>query len=109
MGRIKMLTPDRIKEKVFQTTGRGSYRSDDVDMFMSEVVASYEQMFKENSDLVKKITILAIIGNNSKYIMLFHVFGFFILNEKHEKAVEAYKCAYKNNSRYNIAKPMNSR
>ena len=28
----------------------------------------------------KKITILAIIGNNSKYIMLFHVFGFFILN-----------------------------
>ncbi len=54
-----MLTPDRIKEKVFQTTGRGSYRSDDVDMFMSEVQASYEQMFKENGDLVRKISILA--------------------------------------------------
>lgn len=54
-----MLTPDRIKEKVFQTTGRGSYRSEDVDMFMSEVQASYEQMFKENSDLVRKISILA--------------------------------------------------
>ena len=54
-----MLTPERIKEKVFQTTGRGSYRSDDVDMFMSEVQASYEQMFKENGDLVRKISILA--------------------------------------------------
>ncbi len=54
-----MLTPERIKEKVFQTTGRGSYRSEDVDMFMSEVVASYEQMFKENGDLVRKISILA--------------------------------------------------
>ena len=54
-----MLTPDRIKEKVFPTTGRGSYRSEDVDMFMSEVAASYEQMFKENGDLVRKISILA--------------------------------------------------
>ncbi len=54
-----MLTPDRIKEKVFQTTGRGSYRAEDVDMFMNEVVASYEQMFKENGDLVRKINILA--------------------------------------------------
>ncbi len=54
-----MLTPERIKEKVFQTTGRGSYRSDDVDMFMNEISASYEQMFKENGDLVRKISILA--------------------------------------------------
>ncbi len=54
-----MLTPDRIKEKVFPTTGRGSYRSEDVDKFMSEVAASYEQMFKENGDLVRKISILA--------------------------------------------------
>ncbi len=54
-----MLTPDKIKEKVFQTTGRGSYRSEDVDMFMHEVAASYEQMFKENGDLVRKISILA--------------------------------------------------
>ena len=54
-----MLTPDRIKEKVFPTTGRGSYRSEDVDMFMNVVAASYEQMFKENGDLVRKISILA--------------------------------------------------
>ncbi|MGN1161039.1 MAG: DivIVA domain-containing protein [Candidatus Fimenecus sp.] len=54
-----MLTPDRIKEKTFQTTGRGSYRADDVDSFLSEVSASYEQMFRENGDLIKKISILA--------------------------------------------------
>lgn len=54
-----MLTPDNIKNKVFQTTGRGSYNSADVDLFMNEVTASYEQMFKENSDLIRKISILA--------------------------------------------------
>ena len=54
-----MLTPDKIKEKTFQTTGRGSYRSEDVDSFMTEVSSSYERMFKENSDLIKKISILA--------------------------------------------------
>ena len=55
---ILMLTPDKIKEKSFQTTGRGSYRAEDVDNFLSEVSASYEQMFKENGELVKKISIL---------------------------------------------------
>lgn len=54
-----MLTPDKIKEKTFQTTGRGSYRADDVDSFLNEVSASYEQMFRENGDLIKKISILA--------------------------------------------------
>lgn len=54
-----MLTPDRIREKTFQTTGRGSYRAEDVDRFINEVSVSYEQMFKENTDLIKKISILA--------------------------------------------------
>ncbi len=54
-----MLTPDKIREKSFQTTGRGSYRAEDVDSFLNEVSASYEQMFKENGDLIKKISILA--------------------------------------------------
>ena len=54
-----MLTPEKIKEKSFQTTGRGSYRAEDVDSFLSEVSASYEQMFRENGDLIKKISILA--------------------------------------------------
>lgn len=54
-----MLTPERIKERTFQTAGRGSYRAEDVDGFMNEVSASYEQMYKENTDLIKKISILA--------------------------------------------------
>lgn len=54
-----MLTPDKIREKQFQSSGRGSYRADDVDAFMNEVSASYEQMFKENGDLIRKISILA--------------------------------------------------
>lgn len=54
-----MLTPERIKERTFQTAGRGSYRAEDVDSFMNEVSASYEQMYKENTDLIKKISILA--------------------------------------------------
>lgn len=54
-----MLTPDKINEKQFQSSGRGSYRAEDVDAFINEVSASYEQMFKENGDLVRKISILA--------------------------------------------------
>ncbi|MEG0545632.1 MAG: DivIVA domain-containing protein [Oscillospiraceae bacterium] len=54
-----MLTPEKIKGKEFQTTGRGSYRADDVDSFIAEVSSSYDQMFKENGELIKKISILA--------------------------------------------------
>ncbi len=54
-----MLTPEKIREKSFQTTGRGSYRAEDVDAFLEEVVVSYEQMFNENGDLIKKLTVLA--------------------------------------------------
>ena len=54
-----MLTPDEVKSKQFQATGRGAYRADDVDGFFAEVSASYEQMFKENGELIKKISLLA--------------------------------------------------
>lgn len=54
-----MLTPDAVKSKQFQATGRGAYRADDVDGFFAEVSASYEQMFKENGELIKKISLLA--------------------------------------------------
>ncbi len=54
-----MLTPDKIKSKSFQTTGMGSYRSEDVNNFFEEVSASYEQLFKENSSLIKKLSLLA--------------------------------------------------
>lgn len=54
-----MLTPEVVKAKEFQASGRGAYRADDVDGFFAEVAASYEQMFKENGELIKKISILA--------------------------------------------------
>ena len=54
-----MLTPEIVKQKSFQTTGRGSYRAEDVDSFFFEVATSYEQMYRENAELIKKITILA--------------------------------------------------
>lgn len=54
-----MLKPEQIKGKEFQTTGRGSYRAEDVDAFVAEVSESYDSMFKANAELVKKISILA--------------------------------------------------
>lgn len=54
-----MLTPEVVKAKEFQASGRGAYRAEDVDSFFAEVSASYEQMFKENGELIKKISILA--------------------------------------------------
>ena len=54
-----MLTPDKIKNKTFQTTGKGSYRAEEVNAFMEEVSASYEQVFRENGEIIKKMSILA--------------------------------------------------
>ena len=54
-----MLTPERIKNKSFTTTGMGSYRADDVDLFLKEVYTSYDQMFRENREIIKKMSILA--------------------------------------------------
>lgn len=54
-----MLTPDKIKSKTFQTTATGSYRSEDVNNFFEEVAVSYEQLFRENGSLIKKLSLLA--------------------------------------------------
>ena len=54
-----MLTPFQVKDKIFQASGRSAYKADDVDRFMEEVGSSYEQMFKENSELIKRVSLLA--------------------------------------------------
>lgn len=54
-----MLTPDRLKNKTFTTSGKGSYRAEEVDSFMQEVSASYEQVFRENGEIIKKMSVLA--------------------------------------------------
>lgn len=54
-----MLTPKQIKAYDFQLAGRSAYKAADVDNFVEEVYASYDQMFRENGELVKKLNLLA--------------------------------------------------
>lgn len=55
-----MLTIDEIKNISFRkATLNGGYRAEDVDSFIDEVIASFEQLKKEKTNLVHKIDILA--------------------------------------------------
>ena len=54
-----MLTPSKIKNHHFEAAGKNAYRAQSVDDFFEIVADSYEQMFKENGELVKKIGLLA--------------------------------------------------
>lgn len=55
-----MLTIDEIKNVSFRkATLSGGYRAEDVDAFIDEVIASFEQLKKEKTNLVHKIDILA--------------------------------------------------
>ena len=56
---MAMLTPGKIKGYQFQPAGRGTYKAEEVDDFLAQVVESYEQVFKENGELVKKLKLLA--------------------------------------------------
>lgn len=55
-----MLTIDEIKNVSFRkATLSGGYRAEDVDSFIDEVIASFEQLKKEKTNLVHKIDRLA--------------------------------------------------
>lgn len=54
-----MLTPAKIKNHHFDASGRNAYRADSVDSFFEEVADSYEQVFRENGEMYKKINLLA--------------------------------------------------
>ena len=54
-----MLRPEQIRIHRFTPTNKGTYRAEDVDGYMNEVLASYEQMFRENGELVRKMSLLA--------------------------------------------------
>lgn len=55
-----MLTVDEIKNISFRkATLSGGYRAEDVDAFIDEVIASFEQLKKEKTNLVHKIDVLA--------------------------------------------------
>lgn len=53
-----MLLPAQIQGHQFQMT-RGMYKAGEVDNFLSDVFTSYDQMFRENGDLIKKLELLA--------------------------------------------------
>ena len=54
-----MLSPKELRNHSFQTVGRNAYRASDVDEFLADVVESYEQMFRENGEIVKKLQAVA--------------------------------------------------
>lgn len=54
-----MLTPAQVRNHQFSASGRGTYRAAEVDDFFASVCSSYEQMFRENGELLKKIGLLA--------------------------------------------------
>ena len=53
-----MLTPIDIQNHVLKST-MGGYNKKETDDFIESIQASYEQLYKENSDLKKKITTLS--------------------------------------------------
>lgn len=54
-----MLTPAKITNHHFEASGRNAYKAEGVDSFLREVADSYEQMFRENGEMFKKINLLA--------------------------------------------------
>ena len=54
-----MLTPKDLRNHEFQASGRSGYLAADVDEYLDEVYASYDQMFRENAEIVRKLQVLA--------------------------------------------------
>lgn len=52
-----MLTPVEIQSKTFKSGGLG-YDKKDVDQFLREVLANYEQLYRENMELTDKASVL---------------------------------------------------
>lgn len=53
-----MILPNQIEDHEF-TYAKGMYKASEVDEFLKEVAASFDQTFRENGELVKKLEILA--------------------------------------------------
>ncbi|MBQ8183949.1 MAG: DivIVA domain-containing protein [Clostridia bacterium] len=54
-----MMTPSQLRQYEFKTAGRNAYKAEDVDSFFGEVLVSYERMYRENSELIKRVSLLA--------------------------------------------------
>ena len=49
-----MLTPQQVKNHRFQLGSRGTYRAEEVDAFVQELTASFEETYTQNEALLKK-------------------------------------------------------
>lgn len=54
-----MMTPTQLREHEFKASGRNAYKADDVDAFIAELSVDYEKMFRENGELIKRVSLLA--------------------------------------------------
>ncbi len=54
-----MMTPSQLRQYEFKSAGRNAYKAEEVDAFFAEVLISYERMYRENSELVKRVSLLA--------------------------------------------------
>ncbi len=54
-----MMTPSQLRQYEFKSAGRNAYKAEDVDSFFGEVLVSYERMYRENSELIKRVSLLA--------------------------------------------------
>lgn len=54
-----MLNPEQISNAQFTLVGKGAYRAEEVDAFLKSTAASYGEVAAQNSELMKKISILA--------------------------------------------------
>lgn len=54
-----MMTPLELRQYEFKSAGRNAYKADDVDAFFGGVIVAYEKMYRENAELVKRMSLLA--------------------------------------------------
>ena len=54
-----MMTPSQLRQYEFKSAGRNAYKAEEVDAFFAEVLISYERMYRENSELIKRVSLLA--------------------------------------------------
>ena len=54
-----MLTPEQLNNHSFTLNEYGCYSAEEVNRYFGEVIASYNQMYRENGELIRKISILA--------------------------------------------------
>ena len=60
-----MIKPSQIREKEFAKSTMGGYKTSEVNSFMEDVADSYDQLYRENSELLKKLRLL--VDNIEQY------------------------------------------